>query len=437
MNCCHRLLILLLALAPIGAGHAIELASKEIFIPSSTPGVRINGYAYYSETEGTKMIRQYGQQTVSDKSDVAYQEVSLDNGKTWKPLDVIVTNRPLEEGTWRHGIRGGFADPDQGLLINILTRGVFPTDNPLEGMTQWTLHYRLSRIDANGEPILLYQSPILESGRDSTPESPLTGVTIGHNAAMIGDMTCAMVKIDSGEVLQPVQISPTGPDGHFHNPGGGYTYHNSAVLIGKWNDRKTIDWRLSQLVVADPEKTTRGLLEPTVSQFDDGRILMVMRASNDKRPELPSYRWYSVSEDRGRTWSEAQPWTYTNGENFFSPSSCSMLLKHSNGKTYWIGNINPENSHGNLPRYPFLIGEVDPESLLLVKDSLCTLDDRQEGDWERLLLSNFFAQEDRVSHEIVVYMSPLFRKVPEPTADGKKPPLDWTADLYRYRVDVD
>ena len=417
--------------------HSIELVSKELFVPSATKGVSVHAFAYYSEADGLKMIRHHGEQTVSDKANVAYREVSLDNGKTWRFLERVITHRNLDEGTWRYGRHAGFVDPKKNILINMILEGIFPSDNPLEGMTQWALHYQLSRIDQEGEPILIYQSPVLESGTKSTPTHPLRGVTIGHNSAMIGDLACHLTQIDTGEILQPVQISPTGPDGHYFNPGGGYTFHNSAVLIGKWNDQETLDWTLSDQVVADPKKTTRGLLEPSVAQFADGRILMVMRGSNDNEPNLPSYRWYSVSEDSARTWSEAKPWTYTDGEAFFSPSSCSMLLKHSNGKIYWIGNINPENSHGNLPRYPLLIGEVDPTSLLLKRETLCIIDDHHPEDSERLLLSNFFAHEDRETHEVVVYLTPLFRHQKEKGPDGKKAPLDWTSDAYRYRIRVD
>ena len=44
--------------------------------------------------------------------------------------------------------------------------------------------------------------------------------------------------------------------------------------------------------------------EPTLAQLDSGRILLVMRGSNDKRPELPSYRWHSFSTDGGRHWTD-------------------------------------------------------------------------------------------------------------------------------------
>lgn len=416
---------------------AIKLASKEVFIPSATQGVRVNAYAFYSEADGVRMIGHHSEQTVSDKADVAYVRISEDNGKTWTGNRRVVTNRPVEGGTFREGVHPGFVDPDKKILLQFILRGVFPNDDPLEGMRQWTLHYRLSRIDVNGEPILHFQGPVIQTGESFTTASPLPGVAIGKNSPMIGDLTCHPIKTRQGEILQPIQITPVGPDGDYYNPGGGYTYHDSAVLIGVWNDRDQLNWTLSEKVVGDPARSTRGMLEPSLAEADDGRILMVMRGSNDRKPEVPGYRWSAISDDGGRTWSEPEPWQYTDGQAFHSPSSCSQLLKHSSGRIFWIGNISSENPNGNLPRYPLVIGEVDGQSLLLKKETLCPIDDRRPGDWERLAISNFFAHEDRESKEIVVYAAPLFRKTPTPGPDGKNPPLDWTADSHRYRLRVD
>jgi hypothetical protein len=60
----------------------------------------------------------------------------------------------------------------------------------------------------------------------------------------------------------------------------------------------------------------------------------------------------------------------------------SQLLTHSSGRIFWIGNISSANCRGNHPRHPLVIGEVDPESLLLTRDSVVELDRVQpdEGD---------------------------------------------------------
>ena len=70
---------------------------------------------------------------------------------------------------------------------------------------------------------------------------------------------------------------------------------------------------------------------------------MVLRGSNDRRPELPSWRWIAFSSDGGRRWTPPEPWTYDQGEAFFSPSACSQLLRHSSGRLFWLGNINGES----------------------------------------------------------------------------------------------
>lgn len=114
---------------------------------------------------------------------------------------------------------------------------------------------------------------------------------------------------------------------------------------------------------------------------------------------------------------------YANGEPFFSPSACSQLLPHPNGRLYWLGNITPENPRGNRPRYPFVLGEVDRRSGLLLRESVRVIDDRAPDDDPLLTLSNFFAREDRESGGIALHMT---RLVAAPTG--------WRGDALIYRI---
>ena len=198
-----------------------------------------------------------------------------------------------------------------------------------------------------------------------------------------GDRTCRPIRTSAGRILLPVQISPLGPDGEYHNPGGGYTYHDSAFVIGTWRDDDTISWDLSERIVQDPRRSTRGAIEP----------------------------WRSAA---------ASP----SDDPFHSPSSCSQLFRHSNGTVYWIGNITPQNSAGNRPRYPLVVGEVDPETHLLRRDTLCTVDDRGPGESEETTLSNLLVDEDRETGELLVFVPRLFTR-----RQG-----DWTADTVLHRL---
>ena len=221
-----------------------------------------------------------------------------------------------------------------------------------------------------------------------------------------------------------MQITPLGPDGEVYNPGGGYTYHEAAVLIGAWVEGLAIEWEISQRVTGDPATSTRGCCEPAIAEMPDGRILMVMRGSNDARPSLPGYKWYSVSEDGGFHWGPVRPWSFSDGVPFFSPSSCSQLLPHSNGRCFWIGNVTSGNPRGNSPRHPLVIGQVDPQSAMLLKESVVTIDTREPGEDEDLQLSNFLAHEDRENGDVVLYVTRFFHK------------KAWRGDAYVYRVAV-
>ena len=424
------LLLALPASSSLAAQPHPRLVDRTLLVPTTRQGVRVNGYAYYTRGDGVEMISRYSEQTQSDKADVAFQRRSNDNGHSWSDAVPQVTHDQKPQGTLRIGRHPGFVDSDRDLLLVMILQGIRPTDDPLEGMTHWTLHYSLSD---DGGLTEYHQSQVIQTGEEFSANHPLPGVWKSKNSAMIGDTTCRPIQIRTGQILQPIQITPVGPDGEYENPGGGYTYHDAAVLIGTWNESRQLDWKLSERVRADPNLSTRGMIEPTLAEFPDGQILMVMRGSNDVKPDLPGHRWMSVSGDGGHHWSTPKPWTYEDGTPFFSPSSCSQLLVHSSGRIYWIGNISPTNPKGNHPRYPLVLGEVDRQTMTLKQGTLCTLDTRGPEDAERMQISNFFAQEDRQTGEIRIYAAPLFRKPPKPS---DKSGLDWTADLWLYRVDV-
>lgn len=376
---------------------------------SPAPGVAIWIFAYYTEPKGTKLRSMEQHISRSDTIDVAYVRDSNDNGRTWSEPRKVVTGEKRPGGMWRKHLRAAVVH--QGELVEFWNEGTLPTDDPLEGLRQWTLHYRANNQDAQ------------VIGEGFTAANPFPGVYQGKNCAALGDQACAPV-VDGSRVLVPIELTLFDEAGKLYNPGGGYTYHDAAVIIGERRG-KSYRWQMTKPLKADPALSTRGLLEPTIVKLSGQRWLMVLRGSNDRKPEIKSYRWYSLSEDDGMTWSPAKTWTYTGGEPFFSPSACSQLIKHSSGRIYWLGNITAENPKGNRPRYPFWIGEVDAASGLLKKSTLRKVDDRQPGEDESLMLSNFYAREDRVSKEIVLHMSRLF-----PLAAG------WKGDAFDYRIRV-
>jgi len=165
--------------------------------------------------------------------------------------------------------------------------------------------------------------------------------------------------------------------------------------------------------------------EPALAPLADGRILMALRGSNAGQPSLPGYRWISYSSDGGWHWAAPQPWTFTTGEAFFSPSACSQFLRHSNGKLYWVGHITPTNPRGNRPRYPVVLCEIDEASGLLIRDTLITIDDRQPGEDEILMIYPLSAYEDRRTREIALHASRIFA-----FQDG------WKGDALLYRISI-
>ena len=351
--------------------------------------------AVYAEPRGVRLL--------------APAQVSADNGRTWSPL----VWRPDFAANLPHGYR---REPVTAVLdrhtrrfvvlFNALdTPGLDP--NAIEPPIAQQTYYLRYRVSQDGGRSWLFDQPIIQTGAYDVMH-PLDGVWVGRNAIYLGDAGCIPLVTRKGKVLVPAQMTVVGPDAKLLNPAGGWTYTEVVVLIGTWAKNRRLTWTVSERVCADPARTTRGLIEPTLAEFADGRILMVMRGSNggksDPKNALPSYKWFCVSKDGGKSWSKPAPWTYDDSEAFFSPSSMSALFKHSSGRVFWAGNWSPTNCVGNSPRWPLVIGEVDRKSLRLIRKSLLTLDTEQPADRSqgRLDLSHITLLEDRATKEINV-----------------------------------
>ncbi|MBT3275263.1 MAG: exo-alpha-sialidase [Spirochaetales bacterium] len=314
----------------------MNIISKRVFIPSPGSGVGAMGAAYYCKKSGSELISYLTHISRSDTADVCYIKRSLDNGRTWEDSITWDMDFAHPDGTGRRHPRGGYVDPVTGRYILIWTEGVLPTDDPLEGLKQWTLHYAVSE---NGDRSRLIEGQIIHDGADFSPAKHMPGIELGKNAMMIGDLGCRPITRSDGVIVVPVQVSPAGEDGYYTNPGDGYTYTDAMMLFGTWNPDGSLRWTCSERIIGDPNRTTRGMVEPTIAKLDEGKILCVMRGSNDARPELPGYRWYSLSSDGGETWSVPEPWRYSGNtavQPFHSPSSMSQLIELSDGRVFWI-----------------------------------------------------------------------------------------------------
>jgi hypothetical protein len=321
------------------------------------------------------------------------QRFSNDNGSTWSEWEPFHT-----DGANLVQWQPGWIDPDNGRMLQML----MVAGN--SWLSDAALRYHVS---TDGGHTYLVDAPV--------------AIDVGQkNSLMIAATTCPPIRTQhqqgdrQGKILQPVSITRDGTD-----------FSDAAVLVGTWNQDATISWELSQRALADSSKSAIGFCEPTIAEMGDGRILMVSRGSNGGKADMPGYKWYSISQDGGHNWSAPSPWTYADGSNFYSPSSCSQLIPCSNGSTYWIGNISAINVSGNSPRHPLVIGRIDPQNLMLVKSTVAVIDGLGDGDDPTLQLSNFFAYEDRLSHDIVIDVTRYHN------SDSH-----WIGDSYTYRINV-
>ena len=169
-------------------------------------------------------------------------------------------------------------------------------------------------------------------------------------------------------------------------------------------------------------------MEPEVAELRDGRLLVVWRTSthgwDGSVARLPGRKYFSLSTDGGRTLSPPTEWKYADGTSFYSPSSYHRMLRHSNGKLYWFGNICAKPPDGSRPRYPLVMAEVDEDKPALKRETVTVIDDydpKTQTEW--IQYSNFSLTEDRETHAFELYLTGWGEY-----ADG------YQANVFRYTI---
>lgn len=416
--------------------------SSDCFMRSPKPGALMQSNVFPTSLRKPSLINFFGYLLRSDTVHATSVRWSDDNGQSWSPAAAWLPSQRLADpdcSTVRRHYRNIYVCPQTHRTVLFYNEARLPRDQVANWYTHGTLRYAVSE---DGGRTFILDEAVVDSRPTCGPGHPIPDVWTGKNSLMLGDHSCEALALDDGSLLLAPSITPMGEDGAYLNPYKALGFFEVRILRGTWINHARIRWDSISGVKGDPGQTTRGLDEATLGKLADGRLLMVMRGSNDRggkdttRWDWPGYRWHTISSDQGKTWSKASPWRYDDGTCFFSPASCSQLIAHPSGRLFWIGNIVTQNPWGNLPRSPIQIAEVDRSSGLLIKSSVTIIDERRPGECEAMMLSNFYARVDRETGDIVLHLTRAFsNRLPgyrfSPYDWGT---LDYTSDAYQYRI---
>ncbi|MBE6698620.1 MAG: exo-alpha-sialidase [Ruminococcaceae bacterium] len=416
------------------------LVEKEIIVPASGTGVAEKRLQYYLDAEGIirKEIKEF--QSQDDTADYREYRFSYDNGKTWTewvreplPAREPVGNDEIDENLGYQNAQHIY-NPVVGHFVSLQCQFIYIDGYAATEALYWAgytrpMHSFLMIEDADStahERVLVKY----EEGADYDRATYRTTDYLTTNISRGSDL----IVLANGDILFnlciPVNVACeiAGLDLQEVFPTTGGLGHAWALLVarGVWNaETQQYDITYSKPVIMHDTLSTRGLSEPMFAELPDGRILCIFRTSTDKvsgwtyrlDPNAPACKYYVISEDGGKTFSEPKPWCYEDGEIVYSPASiCQVVKSEVNGKLYWIGNAcSKEEINGAFPRFPLYMIEIDQETGLAIRNSTVLIDTHRTGESDKVQLSNFCILENKENGTLEIYLSKLGQFVGKPT----------------------
>ncbi len=379
----------------------------------------------YRDITGLSMVEDCSRSGISDFCEGSMRRFSEDNGKTWTEWEIIKEEDSSYDNMGEHdrnfpfhpdehwnpvhkhwvgpGMERIFKGGHEKALRQIWTEG---GPSPLSDH----VYFRIRHPDGKS----FYQMVKYEDGTEFNRDDPLNPEYFYKNNSYEGNN---LIFDDNGDFFQPVIVSTVkccemlgiDPEDVCPSHVGG----SLIVVHGVWNGEK-YDLHYSRPAVISDLFSSRGVMEPSIAKLKSGRLLVVFRVSNYQNAAwgtriengTPSFKWYTYSDDGGKTFVNPMPWHYDDGEVIYSSSSIGHLVRsEKNGKLYWIGNITGHEIRGNDPRWPLQIVEVD-ETYGTAKKETCTLiDTRREGEGVNLELSNFAIHQNRETGDIELFLT--------------------------------
>lgn len=412
------------------AAKPVVSVKREIYgantVPKKSPWVYVfPGKGGYREEIHTTWSHEDQVRGYGDSPQDPHQRISLDNGKTWSPLQPqpswITYKDKVSILDWKFC---GMYDPASDRLVSL---SIHHVRDMRQGPPRMIYNHALVRTSTDGgQTFGNTQTMKYEEGDDFDPQNELNPKYLENNTGYPGQ---SILRLSNENLLIPVinaRIPADVPDEappRIRWPSKGTI--GGLCYSGRWDkEQMNYVWKAGKPVWLPRSIAFNGLLEPDVAELSDGRILIVWRIT--KTRDGDAHKWFSVSKDGGMTFPQPQIFGYSDGTKFFSTSTFHRLFRSSKtGLLYWVGNIAPEApTNAGHPRYPLIIAEVDEKTLALKKETVTTIDTRQPGEGERLQLSNFWQIENTETLDLEIYLTRL-NEIPDET---------FTANAYKYTL---
>jgi hypothetical protein len=209
-----------------------------------------------------------------------------------------------------------------------------------------------------------------------------------------------IVPLSDGTMFWPFYERVEGTDYH----------HRVGTVVGRWNlNGSTVDWEQTGWIEVCPDESETGLAEPSVAQFADGRLFMVLRMgavwATKNSSGRPSVKLYCISNDGGRSWSRPESLRYEDGQYVYSPASFQQTF-HSikNGRVYVLMNIIDKPTTGCDPRTALHLIEIDDKTLRAKRGTLTVIDEKHPEHHDLVRFSNWQTFQDRQSRNLILFM---------------------------------